>query len=193
MRGWWTVVAGLAFAASGAWAAVPDGTKTMPQKAETPVPWEWTARCVFASKAQRCAMQEDIPSADGKTLLARLEVWRIGGVDTLFVTVPYNVLLDAGVAIGIEGQKPIVFAFDYCNELGCVAHPPVTDDVAKVLGSSRPDILVAGLDGEAAKLPFAGTGFAQAWRRYHENEPADGTDMHKPPADTGRLLNPYAN
>jgi invasion protein IalB len=195
MRVWQMVLAaGLALAASGISAEAKHRANPPTPKPAAPIATGWKVNCSYDSQNQECAMVEDIPDENGRQIDARLQLGRIDGVDTLFITVPFDVLLDAGTALSVDNQKPMVFAFDLCTEAGCVARVRFTDDLAKFFeNGTKHRVLVAGLDGKAASIDFSADGFAQAYRRYRETNAAGSEKPVAPPADTKSLLAPYGN
>lgn len=193
MRVWWTALAvGLVLAGCGTSAQAKRHANPA-TAAAAPSAAEWTVNCTYDSKSQQCAMVTDVLAPDGHQIDARLELGRLGGTDTLFVTVPFNVLLDAGMALAVDQQKPVVFEYDLCNGNGCVVRAAFTDDVARLFeGGTKHYILVAGLDGRVARLEISMTGFEQAYRRYRETNAAGSEKTDTAPDGTKSLLAPYS-
>jgi invasion protein IalB len=129
---------------------------------------DWRLTCPkMSDKDTGCEMQLDVPDAKNTTELARLQIFKAKEGNTMLVTVPFNTLLDAGIGLVFGNDKPRVYPFEVCNELGCVVRVKYDDDMAKAMvDATQARILVAGLDGKAAALPFSLKGFVAAHKAF---------------------------
>ncbi|MEI9995822.1 MAG: invasion associated locus B family protein [Rhizomicrobium sp.] len=129
-----------------------------------------------AAKDATCDIQSDVVDDKSHTTLAQFVLLRIKDVDTLIVTVPYNILLEPGIGIAFDGDKPTdkpqVFHFEYCNGMGCVVRIPTfnKDLLGKMTTVKGGRILFAGLDGKPVYFPFSLKGFADAHRVFLNTE-----------------------
>ncbi len=75
-------------------------------------------------------------------------------------------LLDPGIGIVFGKDKPKLYPYEYCGGLGCVVRVKYDADVEKAMVAG-PDakILLAGLDGKAAALPFPSKASSKRTRR----------------------------
>ncbi len=129
---------------------------------------DWRLTCPKAStKDAGCELGSDVPDEKGTTELARLTIFKAKEGQTLVVMVPYNVLLDPGIGLAFGNDKPRLYPFEVCNGTGCLVRIKYDDDLAKAMvQATSARILVAGLDGKAAALPFSLKGFAAAHNAY---------------------------
>jgi invasion protein IalB len=133
---------------------------------------DWRVTCPkLSEKDTGCEMQLDVPDEKHTTELARLQIFKAKEGNTLLVTVPFNTLLDAGIGLAFGNDKPRVYPFEICNDLGCVVRVKFDDDLAKAMGAAQSArILVAGLDGKAAALPFSLKGYAAAHNAFASDD-----------------------
>jgi len=131
---------------------------------------DWRLTCPkLSDKDLGCEMQIDVPDEKGQTELARLQIYRPKGSATneMLVTVPFNVLLDPGIGLVFGKNKPLLYPYEYCGGLGCVVRLKYDADVEKAMvAASDAKILLAGLDGKAAALPFSLKGFVEAHKAF---------------------------
>jgi len=129
---------------------------------------DWRLTCPkLSEKDTSCEIQLDVPDEKHTTELARLQIFRAKEGLTMLVTVPFNTLLDAGIGLAFGNDKPKVYPFEVCNELGCVVRVKFDDELAKAMGNAQSArILVAGLDGKAAALPFSLKGYVAAHKAF---------------------------
>jgi invasion protein IalB len=128
---------------------------------------DWRLACPqIKTKDASCEIQQDVLDAKSGTELARMSVFNFKDTgNTMIVTVPFNVLLDPGIGIGIGNDKPRVYPFETCNGVGCVVRIKFDDDLAKALDTAATNnvqarILFAGLDGKPVGLPFSLKGYS---------------------------------
>lgn len=131
---------------------------------------DWRLTCPKVSdKDLGCEMQLDVPDEKGQTELARLQIYKPKNATTneMLVTVPFNVLLDPGIGIVFGKDKPKLYPYEFCGGLGCVVRLKYDADLEKAMVAA-PDakILLAGLDGKAAALPFSLKGFVAAHKAF---------------------------
>jgi invasion protein IalB len=133
---------------------------------------DWRLACPQSGDVDAtCELQQDVLDAKSHTELARLSIFRLKGASTLVVTVPYNVLLDPGIGIGLGNDKPRVYPFETCNGVGCVVRITFDDDLASAIAAApQARILFAGLDGKPVGLPFSLKGFKEANNAFASTE-----------------------
>jgi invasion protein IalB len=131
---------------------------------------DWRLTCPKASeKDLSCGMQLDVTDPKSQSAIARLEIFHAKGTNTntMIVTVPFNVLLEPGIGIVLNKDKPKIYPYEVCNQVGCVVRVPFDDALANgMLNAKTAILLVAGLDGKAAGLPFSLKGFAAAHQAF---------------------------
>ncbi|MEI9886223.1 MAG: invasion associated locus B family protein [Rhizomicrobium sp.] len=134
---------------------------------------DWRVLCPqTTTKDATCEIQQDVLDAKSHSELARLSVFKVKDADTLLVTVPFNVLLEPGIGIGLgNSDKPRVFPFETCNGVGCLVRIPFDEKLASdISGAQQPRILFAGLDGKPVGLPFSLKGYKDALAAYNNAE-----------------------
>ncbi|MEI9995675.1 MAG: invasion associated locus B family protein [Rhizomicrobium sp.] len=145
-------------------AANPDDVPTTRQY------FDWSVSCpAMADTLASCAMQQEIRSTANGQPIARLLLYR----HMLYVTLPFNVLLEPGIAFDFGGPKaqPSVFPFALCGDQGCLARIAFDDGLAasfKAATATR--LLFAGLDGKPIYLPVSTQGFESALGAYQRFE-----------------------
>ena len=129
---------------------------------------DWRITCPkLSDKDIGCEMMLDVYDDKHTTLLSRLQIAKPKEGPTMLVTVPFNTLLDAGMGLQFGSDKPSLYKFEYCDELGCVVRVKFDDAIASAMTSGKSSrILVAGLDNKAAGLPFSLKGFAAAYKAF---------------------------
>jgi len=125
---------------------------------------DWRLACPPTSLQDgSCEMQQDVLDAKTRNELARLSIFRLKDENMLIITVPFNVLLEPGLALGFGNDKPTVYQYETCNGVGCIARIKLDDALRKSLGSTtQARVLFAGLDGKPVGLPFSVKGFNDA-------------------------------
>lgn len=125
---------------------------------------DWRLACPPSSEKEgSCEMQQDVLDSKTHSELARLSIFSLKGDRTMIITVPYNVLLEPGLALSFGTAKPLVYQYETCNGVGCVARVKVDDALLASLGGTSPGrVLFAGLDGKPVGLPFSSKGFNDA-------------------------------
>ena len=133
---------------------------------------DWRVACPQSTdKDATCEVQQDVLDDKSHTELARMTIFRLKDANTLVVTVPFNVLLDPGIALGLGNDKPLVYPFETCNGVGCVVRIPFDETLAKSIAAApQARILFAGLDGKPVGLPFSLKGFAEANNAFNSAE-----------------------
>ncbi len=129
---------------------------------------DWRLTCPkMTEKDGGCELSTDVPDEKGQTDLARLTIFRAKEGPTLVVMVPFNVLLDPGIGLAFGNDKPRIYPFEVCNGAGCLVRVKFDDDLSKaMLQAASARILVVGLDGKAAALPFSVKGLVAAHGAY---------------------------
>jgi invasion protein IalB len=125
---------------------------------------DWRLACPPASQQDgTCEMQQDVLDAKSHTELARLSIFRLKDDNTLIITVPFNVLLEPGLALGFGNDKPLVYPYETCNGVGCIVRVKFDDALRASIGkTAQARVLFAGLDGKPVGLPFSVKGFNEA-------------------------------
>jgi invasion protein IalB len=133
---------------------------------------DWRVACPEASKQDgTCEIQQDVLDSKTRSELARLAIFKLNGANTMIVTVPFNVLLDPGIGLGLGNDKPRVYPFETCNGVGCLVRIPLNDDLVKAIGAApQARILLAGLDGKPVGLPFSLKGYQDAMDAFSSAE-----------------------
>ena len=133
---------------------------------------DWRVACPQSTiKDATCEIQQDVLDAKSHSELARISVFKMKDANTLLVTVPYNVLLDPGIGLGLGNDKPRIYPFETCNGVGCVVRIPFDDGLAKAIGAAQQArILFAGLDGKPVGLPFSLKGYKEALAAFNSAE-----------------------
>ncbi len=138
-----------------------------PDVATVSVYEDWRIACPQSTDKQTtsCEIRQDVLDAKSHSELASLSIVRLKGVPTMIVTVPYNVLLDPGIGIQFGTDKPRVYPFEICNEVGCLVRVPFDDSIAKAMlaaakaATPQARILLVGMDAKPAALPFSLKGY----------------------------------
>ena len=135
---------------------------------------DWRLACPPTSQAgdATCELQQDVLDAKTHNELARLSIFKLKGDTTLIVTVPFNVLLEPGLALGFGNDKPMVYPYETCNGVGCIARIKLDDTLKTSLSATKTQarVLFAGLDGKPVGLPFSSKGFAEASEAFDTAE-----------------------
>jgi invasion protein IalB len=133
---------------------------------------DWRLACPPTTQPDgTCEMQQDVLDAKTHNELARLSIFRLKGDNTLIVTVPFNVLLEPGLALGFGNDKPLVYPYETCNGVGCIARLKFDDTLRAALSkTTQARVLFAGLDGKPVGLPFSVKGFNAAAAAFDSAE-----------------------
>ena len=135
---------------------------------------DWRIACpATTDKEPTCEIQQDVLDSKSHSELARFSIYKVKGVSTMVITLPYNILLEPGIglALGNDKDKPLIYPFEVCNGVGCVVRIPFTDDLAKKIGSApSPRILFAGLDQKPVGLAFSLKGYKDVIAVFNNTE-----------------------
>ena len=133
---------------------------------------DWRVACPTSTdKDATCEIQQDVLDSKSHAELARLSIFKVNNATTLIVTVPFNVLLDPGIGIGLGNDKPRVYPFETCNGVGCVVRINFDDSLEKAIAAApQARILFAGLDGKPVGLAFSLKGYADALGAFNNAE-----------------------
>jgi invasion protein IalB len=89
----------------------------------------------------------------------------------LGLTLPLGVALPPGVGLSLGTDKPSVFGFRTCNQVGCIAVTPLDDKMLASFDAAKDaKVLVAGLDGKVVAIPISFKGYGDAKRAYQSSE-----------------------
>jgi invasion protein IalB len=139
---------------------------------------DWRVACPPASnKDAKCEMQEEVLDTKSGTPIVRIGITTQKDAKTgkesqaMGLTLPLGVALQPGVGISIGTDKPTVFGFRTCNQVGCIAVTPLDDKMqASFDGAKDAKVLVAGLDGKVVAIPISFKGYSEAKRAYQGAE-----------------------
>jgi invasion protein IalB len=139
---------------------------------------DWRVACPpAANKDQRCEMQEDVLDSKSGSPVVRVGITSQKdaktGKDTpaMGLTLPLGVALQPGVGISLGTDKPTVFGFRTCNQVGCIAVTNLDDKMlASFAAAKDAKVLVAGLDGKVVAIPLSFKGYGDAKRAYQNAE-----------------------
>jgi invasion protein IalB len=140
---------------------------------------DWRLACpALSEKDGSCEIQQDVLDAHSHTELARLSIFHFKDPNnsnkdgnTLIVTVPFNVLLEPGIGLGLGNDRPRVYPYETCNGVGCIVRIDFDEDLAKAIGAApQARILFAGLDGKPVGLPFSLKGYSEVTHAFTSAE-----------------------
>jgi invasion protein IalB len=133
---------------------------------------DWRLACPPTSQSDgSCEMQQDVLDAKTHSELARLSIFRLKDDNQLIITVPYNVLLEPGLGLGLGNDKPMVYQYETCNGVGCIVRVKFDDSLRDSLAkTTQARVLFAGLDGKPVGLPFSIKGFTDASAAFDSAE-----------------------
>ena len=133
---------------------------------------DWRLACPPGSERKiSCDINQDIVDSKTHSQIAQLLMGNRNDKTILAITVPFNVLLDAGIGLQFGKDAVRVYPYETCNSVGCLAVVNVDDKLTAGLTGSKPArILLAGPDGKAVGLPFSLKGFPQAMNAYTSAE-----------------------
>jgi invasion protein IalB len=139
---------------------------------------DWRVACPpAASKDQRCEMQEEVLDSKSGSPVVRIGITSQKDAKTgkespaMGLTLPLGVALPPGVGLSLGTDKPTVFGFRTCNQVGCIAVTPLDDKMLASFDSAKDaKVLVAGLDGKVVAIPISFKGYGDAKRAYQSAE-----------------------
>ena len=135
---------------------------------------DWRVACPpAANKDQRCEMQEEVMDTKIRHAgRARRHHHQQGCQDRQArpgarLDPAARSALPPGVGISIGTDKPTVFGFRTCNQVGCIAVNPLDDKMLTSFASAKDaKVLVAGLDGKVVAIPISFKGYGNAVSAY---------------------------
>jgi invasion protein IalB len=146
---------------------------TLPAEAATASdnksPGDWAYECISTSASPQCRIEQIVSDPNrGRLADVILQHGQDGKLE-LQVTLPFGVALQAGIGLIFVGDimRPLtMMAFRSCDEHGCFATLPVTDNLREALvGSARVQIVYSdSATGVPQALPVSMSGFATALR-----------------------------
>ncbi|HVZ27896.1 MAG TPA: invasion associated locus B family protein [Rhizomicrobium sp.] len=139
---------------------------------------DWRVACPPATnKDQRCEMQEEVLDSKTGSPVVRVGITSQKDAKTgkespaLGLTLPLGVALPPGVGLSLGTDKPTVFGFRTCNQVGCIAVTPLDDKMLASFDAAKDaKVLVAGLDGKVVAIPISFKGYSDAKRAYRDAE-----------------------
>ena len=135
---------------------------------------DWRVICPPLRQADSsCQLRQDLLNAKSRAEVAHLVMGAGGPV--LTATLPYDILIQPGLGLSLDGGKVQVFPFQTCDGTGCVARIPADEALRKALRTAKQGrLLFAGLDKKVIALPFSLRGFSEAEAAF-----AAGARRHK--------------
>ncbi|HWY61590.1 MAG TPA: invasion associated locus B family protein [Rhizomicrobium sp.] len=133
---------------------------------------DWRVACPPASaKELSCEMQEDVLDGKSGSIVVRVGITSEKGKPELGLTLPLGVALPPGVGLVLGTDKPKVFSFRTCKDVGCIAVMPLDAPTQVALNAAKDGkVLVAGLDGKVVAIPISFKGYSDAISAYHGAE-----------------------
>jgi invasion protein IalB len=125
---------------------------------------DWRVICPALRQADpSCQLRQDLLNAKSRAEVAHLVIANGAGGTVLTATLPYDVLIQPGVGLSLNGGKVQVFPFQTCDSTGCVARIPADEELRGALRAAKQGrLLFAGLDKKVIALPFSLRGFSEA-------------------------------
>lgn len=127
----------------------------------------WTKVCQDKKDGEgvTCLVTQELRNPNTAGVLASITIRLPEGKDpTLFVTIPPGVLLQPGLRMQVDENKPVVGQFSICYPVTCVA---VFDDVASLIKSFKKGndvvLLVMSPDGKPGGFQLTLSGFTKAF------------------------------
>jgi invasion protein IalB len=133
---------------------------------------DWRIACPASTdKDATCEVTQDVLDSKSHSELARISIFRVKGANKLVITVPFNVLLEPGIGLGLGNDKPKLYPFETCTEVGCVVNTDFDAGLEKSIGAApQARILFAGLDGKPVGLPFSLKGYKDVMAVFNNSE-----------------------
>lgn len=103
---------------------------------------EWELRCVKAADgSDPCRLYQLLKTADGNPT-AEISIFNLpqGGQAAAgaAVLVPLDTLLSANLAVGVDGNKPMIYPYTVCGTDGCIARIGFSaDQIAQMKGGAE--------------------------------------------------------
>ncbi|HEY5337258.1 MAG TPA: invasion associated locus B family protein, partial [Rhizomicrobium sp.] len=125
---------------------------------------DWRLTCpAVDQKKHTCAISQDLVDSKSREQVANLTASLAPAGPVMVVTVPYNVLLEAGMALGFGSDKPKVYPYATCNMAGCVAQIPIDAAMRNSLRDApQGKLLFEGLNKRVVQVSFSLNGFKRA-------------------------------
>lgn len=125
---------------------------------------DWRVICPPLRQADSsCQLRQDLLNAKSRAEVAHLVMANGAGAPVLTATLPYDVLIQPGLGLSLDGGKVQVFPFQTCDGTGCVARIPIDEALRKALRAAKQGrLLFAGLDKKVIALAFSLHGFSEA-------------------------------
>ena len=137
----------------------------------------WRLACPAANqKDAGCEVVQDILDSQSHSEVARLAIGKPpGGKQTLDITMPLGVALEAGVGLrfGDDAKEPLrTEKYRTCTQQGCIVDVVIDDKLQNSLNAGKDgQLLFAGVaDGKAIAIPISLKGYAAAKRAYESSE-----------------------
>lgn len=128
---------------------------------------DWDLRCIRAPEGQQdpCQLYQ-LLSDQNDNSVAEINMFTLPADDKLAaganIVTPLRTLLTQQVVISVDGSKPKVYPFTFCNQIGCVARVGYTaGDVASYKRGNEAKIFVVPFDApdQRVELTVSLTGF----------------------------------
>lgn len=152
-------------------AELPRPAPALPQRPiamlATEIYPDWRMSCQQISLMDKaCRLQEDLYDARTHQPMIHMALARIKGAETLVIAMPFNILLEPGLGLYLDGP-PTLAPFKVCDRFGCIVQIAFGRDFAAKFEAARaPCMLFANLDGRVFCAPFSLKGFAQSYPAF---------------------------
>ena len=125
---------------------------------------DWRVICpALRQPDPSCQLRQDLLNAQSRAEVAHLVIASGAGGAVLTATLPYDVLIQPGLGLSLDGGKVQAYPFQTCDSTGCVARIPADEGLRNALRAAKQGrLLFAGLDKKVIALPFSLRGFSEA-------------------------------
>jgi invasion protein IalB len=129
---------------------------------------DWRVICPALQQADHaCQLRQDLVDAKSRAEVAHLSIGNRAGAAVLTATVPYDVLIQPGLGLSLDGGKVQAYPFQTCDGTGCLARIPADEALSKALGAAKQGrLLFAGLDKKVIAVSFSLRGFPEAQAQF---------------------------
>jgi len=130
---------------------------------------DWVVQCnQVKSEKKRCVMQQQaLVSNTGQRLMA-VNVAKVNNKvkAVMSFTLPLGTFLPTGAQLYFDDLKEGNLRIDHCNQNGCYAVLPLSDEfIAKLKKLKQGSVVIATIANKSKpiKIPFSGKGFTKAF------------------------------
>ncbi len=150
----------------------------MAQEASAPdTPWVKICNTDPKTKKQICLITQELRTKNGQ-FLSSVAIREIGNEarKTLLVAVPSGMLIQPGLKIQVDGNKPQNAKFSICFPNACYAELPINDAVISGMKKGA-ELQVTALNQQAKPVPFKLT--LNGFTAVYEGEPIDAAQLQR--------------